>query len=94
MSQPPVYVEPIGGLVRPIDVEHSPEESSDEYAEDLLAASDGVRLPDWFEEHMAKEREWWRLVRELCADETPRRGGRSPRLGHRPCRFEDPGESV
>lgn len=65
MSQSPVCVEPIGGLVRPIGVEHSPEEATEEYAEDLLAADDGTRLPDWFEEHMAKEREWWRLVRGI-----------------------------
>ncbi|WP_147276686.1 hypothetical protein [Tsukamurella tyrosinosolvens] len=65
MSQSPVYAEPTAGPARPIDVEHSPEEASEEFAEDLLAADDGTRLPDWFEEHMAKEREWWRLVRGI-----------------------------
>ncbi|MEC4611562.1 hypothetical protein [Tsukamurella tyrosinosolvens] len=62
-------MEPIALLVRPIGVEHSPGEAFDEYAEDLLAAGDGARLPDWFEEHMAKERAWWRLVREICPGE-------------------------
>ncbi|WP_158635159.1 MULTISPECIES: hypothetical protein [Tsukamurella] len=42
-----------------------PDSPGDEYAEDLLAAGDGVRLPDWFEEHMTREREWWRLVRRI-----------------------------
>ena len=35
------------------------------YAEDLLAAGDSASQPDWVEEHMAREREWWRLVRRI-----------------------------
>lgn len=50
---------------RLVYVEHEQPDAPDEYAEDLLAKGDGARLPDWFEEHMAREREWWRLVRRI-----------------------------